>query len=54
MRLRKTNENEPLMTRRKKFEDIETGIGVIFQDKSTGWPDSCVGGVRRGGGVSLS
>lgn len=53
VRIRKTNNPEPLLTRRNPEIDIETGSVSIFHYKSIMEPDYCIDGVRRIGGVIL-
>lgn len=47
------NKTESLLTRRYPETDIKTESVSISQDKSTGSPEGCVGGVRRIGGMIL-
>ena len=46
--------SEPLMTRRKVQDDVETGGNSLTRDEPGGWPDCCPGGIRREGGVTLN
>ena len=54
MWLRETSASEPLMTCRKRMDDVETGEMSLPRDKSGRWPDCCPGGIRHEGGVTLS
>src|SRR5215468_7119949 len=54
VRFRKTSVSEPLMTRRKVQDDVETGGISLTRDEPGGWPDCCPGGIRREGGVTLN
>jgi hypothetical protein len=51
--IRKTNESESLLTRRKPERDIKTGGASRPREESMGRPEGCIGGVRRAGGVIL-
>ncbi len=53
MWLRETSESEPLMTCRKRIDDVETGEKSLPRDESGGWPDCCPDGIRHEGGVTL-
>jgi len=48
----KTNVSEPLMTRRKRRDVIETGLQLLARDEARGMPVDCPSGGRREGGVS--
>lgn len=48
----KTNASEPLMTRRKGGDDVETGLWLLARDQRGRSPVYGPRGVRRGGGVS--
>src|SRR5690606_35191216 len=52
VRIGKTNESEPPLTRREPIRDIKTEGEQNFRDESRGCPEGCLGGVRRAGGVS--
>ena len=54
MRLKETSASEPLMTCRKRMDDVETGGKSLTRDQSGGWPDCCLDGIRHEGGVTLS
>jgi hypothetical protein len=51
--LRETSVSEPLMTCRKRIDDVETGEKSLPWDESGGWPDCCPDGIRHEGGVTL-
>ena len=53
MWLRETSASEPLMTCRKRIDDVETGEKSLPRDESGGWPDCCPDGIRHEGGVTL-
>jgi hypothetical protein len=42
----------PLMTCRKRIDDVETGGKPLTWDESGGWPDCCPDGIRHEGGVA--
>ena len=44
--------SEPLMKRRKRSDDIETGVQLLPWDESGGFLCSWPGGVRHRGGAS--
>jgi len=48
----KTNVSEPLMTRRKRRDVIETELQLLARDEARGMPVDCPSGGRREGGVS--
>ena len=50
----KANESKPLMTCRKRIDDVETGEKSLTRDKSGGRPDCCPDDIRHEGGVKLS
>src|SRR5271165_8827 len=54
VRLKETSASEPLMTCRKRMDDVETGGKSLTRDQSGGWPDCRPGGIRHEGGVTLS
>ena len=45
--------SEPLMTCRKRRDDVETRGESLTWDKSGGEPAYCPGGIRHEGGVTL-
>jgi hypothetical protein len=51
--LRETSESKPLMTCRKRIDDVETGEMSLPRDESGGWPDCCPDDIRHEGGVTL-
>jgi hypothetical protein len=51
---KETSASEPLMTCRKRMDDVETGGKSLTRDQSGGWPDCRPGGIRHEGGVTLS
>lgn len=54
MRIRETNESEPLMMCRNPLsDDVKTGETVHFRDKSKRKPDYCLVGIRHTDGVNL-
>jgi hypothetical protein len=54
VRLKETNESEPLMTCRKARDDVETGIQIWILGARVGeTPANCPTGVRHEGGVTL-
>ena len=53
MRIRETNANEPLLTRRKVKGAVETKVVLIFWDKLAGNLITEASGSRRVGGVNL-
>jgi hypothetical protein len=50
---RETSASEPLMTCRKRMDDVETGRMLLTREQSGGWPDYCPDGIRHEGGVTL-
>jgi hypothetical protein len=48
----KTNVSEPLVTRRKRRDVIETGLLLLVRDRARGMPADCSSDDRRKGGVS--
>jgi len=52
-RIRKTNASKPLMTCRKRRDDVETRPESLAWDKAQGEPAYGLGGVRHEGGVIL-
>jgi hypothetical protein len=50
---RETSASEPLMTCRKRMDDVETGGKLLTREESGGWPDYCPDGIRHEGGVTL-
>ena len=54
MRGGSSSESEPLMTCRKRMDDVETGGKSLTRDESGGWPDCCPDGIRHEGGVTQS
>ena len=46
--------SEPLMTCRKRRDDVETGGKSLTREQSGGWPDCRPDGVRHGGGATVS
>jgi len=53
VRTMKTNASEPLMTCRKRRNDVETGLESLARDEPSGKPAYWLGGVRHEGGVSM-
>ena len=53
VRIRETNANEPLWTRRKVKGAVETKVVLIFWDKLAGSLITGASGSRRVGGVNL-
>ena len=53
MWLRETSESKPLMTCRKRIDDVETGEMSLPRDESGRWPDYGPDGIRHEGGVTL-
>ena len=53
MRTKETNASEPLMTCRKRRNDVKTGGRSLTRDQSGGYPAYCPGGIRHEGGVTL-
>ena len=53
MCLRETSGSKPLMTCRKRIDDVETGEMSLPWDESGGRPDCCPDGIRHEGGVTL-
>src|ERR1700694_3040451 len=49
----KTNASEPLMTCRKRRDNVKTGAESFLRDESGGRPVYCPLGVRHEGGVSV-
>jgi hypothetical protein len=47
------SESKPLMTCRKRIEDVETGGKSLTRDESGGCPDCGPGGIRHAGGMTL-
>lgn len=54
MGLGETSASEPLMTCRKRMDDVETGEMSLLRDQSGGRPDCCPGDIRHEGGVNPS
>ena len=52
--IEETNASEPLMTCRKRMDDVETGGQSLTRDQSEGRPECRSGGIRHEGGVTLS
>jgi hypothetical protein len=52
VRCEETSESKPLMTCRKRIDDVETGGKSLTRDESGGWPDCCPDGIRHEGGVT--
>ena len=52
VRIVKTNASEPLMTCRKRRNDVKTGAGSLTRDQVQQVPADGLGGVRHEGGVS--
>jgi hypothetical protein len=50
---RETSASEPLMTCRKRMDDVETGGKLLTREQSGGSPDYWPDGIRHGGGVTL-
>jgi len=53
VRIMETNASEPLMTCRKRRNDVKTGTWSLARDKSSGDPAYWLGGVRHEGGVNM-
>jgi hypothetical protein len=53
VRNRETNVSEPLMTCRKRRDDVKTRRESLSWDKSGGEPADCPGGIRHEGGANL-
>ena len=51
--LRETSASEPLMTCRRRIDDVETGEKSLPRDESGGCPDYGPDGIRHEGGVTL-
>jgi len=49
-----TNENEPLMTCRKRSDDVKTEGESLTRDKFGGRPVDCPSGIRHREGVNLT
>ena len=48
----KTNVSEPLLTCRKRWDVIETGLQLLARDQAWGMPVDCPSGDRHENGVS--
>lgn len=53
MRSKETNASEPLMTCRKRMDDVKTGDDRVPRDQSGRRPAYCPDGIRHEGGVTL-
>jgi hypothetical protein len=53
VRTTKTNASEPLMTCRKRRDDVKTGGKSLIREQPERKPADCSGGVRHEGGVSV-
>jgi hypothetical protein len=52
VRFGKASASKPLMTCRKRSDDVETGDKPRFRDEVGGWSDCCPTGIRHGGSAS--